>query len=93
MLCDSTFPWFQFGFALSFGVLMYDEFERKKGKQNFNQEKNELQHTVKVKLKAQKEALFVYIIYHKETRLWQGGILSFKDFSVFVKTKLKKNHS
>lgn len=87
MDCDSTFPWFQFGFALSFGLLMYDEFEKKENK-NFNQEKNELQHTVKVKRKAQKEARFVYIIYHNETRLWQGGISLFTDFSVFVKTKL-----
>ena len=32
MRCDLIFPWFQFGFALSFGVLMYDEFEKKENK-------------------------------------------------------------
>ena len=32
MYYESIFPWFQFGFALSFGVLMYDEFEKKENK-------------------------------------------------------------
>ena len=33
MRCDLIFPWFQFGFALSFGSLMYDnEFEKKENK-------------------------------------------------------------
>lgn len=70
---------------------MYDnEFETTenkiliKKKMNYNRRGS----TVKVKLKAQKEALFVYIIYHKETKLRQGGILLFTDLSVFVKTKL-----